>query len=91
MVEDLFFDESGILERFSIWAVLGRRVHHGVTMFYRCGHCLVAFLAILASGCGRSPVEQIGAEVTLVPQISEEVRGKLLEGAINYSGQAGNI
>jgi len=51
-------------------------------MFYRCGHCLVAFLAILASGCGRSPVEQIGAEVTLVPQISEEVRGKLLEGAI---------
>jgi len=43
---------------------------------------LVAFLAILISGCGESPVEQIGAEVALVPQISEEVRGKLLEGAI---------
>jgi len=42
----------------------------------------VVLLAILASGCGRSPVEQVGAEVTLVPQISEEVRGKLLEGAI---------
>ena len=51
-------------------------------MFYRCGHCLVASVVILASGCGQAPVEQIGAEVALVPQISAEVRGKLLEGAI---------
>ena len=39
-------------------------------------------MVLVASGCGKSPVEQVGVEVALVPQISEEVRGKLLEGAI---------
>ena len=50
--------------------------------FYRCGHCSVVLMVLVASGCGKSPVEQVGVEVALVPQISEEVRGKLLEGAI---------
>ena len=50
--------------------------------FYRCGHCSIVLMGLVASGCGKSPVEQVGVEVALVPQISEEVRGKLLEGAI---------
>lgn len=50
--------------------------------FYRCSHCSIVLVVLVASGCGKSPVEQVGVEVALVPQISEEVRGKLLEGAI---------
>ena len=47
----------------------------------RSGRVGVLLLLLLAAGCVESPVEP-AAEVVIVPRISEEVRGKLLEGAI---------
>ena len=47
----------------------------------RSGRVGVLLLLLLAAGCVESPVEP-AADVVIVPRISEEVRGKLLEGAI---------
>ena len=47
----------------------------------RSGLVFVLLLVLLAGGCAEPPVEP-AAEVVIVPHISEEVRGKLLEGAI---------
>ena len=47
----------------------------------RSGRVWVLLVLLLAGGCAESPVEP-AAEVVIVPHISEEVRGKLLEGAI---------
>ena len=47
----------------------------------RSGRVWVLLVLLLAGGCAESPVEP-AAKVVIVPHISEEVRGKLLEGAI---------
>ena len=63
-------------------AVRERRAQHGVTMFLqRCGRGLVLLVLLFSGGCAEPPVGP-PTEVAIVPHISEEVRGKLLEGAI---------
>ena len=47
----------------------------------RCGRGLVLLVLLFSGGCAEPPVGP-PTEVAIVPHISEEVRGKLLEGAI---------
>ena len=47
----------------------------------RCGRGLVLPVLLLTVGCTEPSVDP-PSEVAIVPHISEEVRGKLLEGAI---------